>query len=143
MAHWTPQYRIALMGGMLSYGAQLLIRQDAEAHTNHDHTKRDDQADPAAAGEQPTSASDASAIEEPAVSPNKADSDALPSSDVQMEAPAETAIQEVPATQASPSTAASQALFLDGFSIGLGESLLGLMIAGPLLLRSLRKWLQS
>lgn len=142
MAHWTPQYRITLMGGMLSYGTQLLIGQDAKAHTNHDHTKKAEQTAPAAASEQPPSASE-SAIEEPAVGHDKTDANAVPSSDMQMEVPGEITIQEVPVTQASPSTAASQAAFLDGFSIGLGESLLGLMITGPLLLRTLRKWLQS
>lgn len=140
MTHRTPQYRIALMSGILSYGTQLLIGQDAKAHTNHDHTKKAEQTAPAAASEQPPSVSE-SAIEEPAVNHDKADSDAVPSSNMPMETPGEIVIQEVPATQTSPSSAASQAAFLGGFSVGLGEAMLGLVIAGPLLLRSLRKWL--
>ncbi|MEO1209740.1 MAG: hypothetical protein AAFX78_09375 [Cyanobacteria bacterium J06638_20] len=58
-----------------------------------------------------------------------------------MDAADEMPIQENPVTQES--LAATRASITEGFSLGFEESLLVLIVAGPLLLWSLKKQLQS
>ncbi|MEM8809938.1 MAG: hypothetical protein AAGF01_28300 [Cyanobacteria bacterium P01_G01_bin.38] len=124
--------RMVPMGGLFAYGTQLLIAQNAVAHTNHDHTK-DVESSGDVESSVPAAASDKVEIEHTTPS----------SAEVQKHVSEGAAIQEVPVTEMSLPTPVSRVRLSDGVSIGLGEVLLGLIIAGPFLLISLRKRLQS
>lgn len=113
--------------GATAQGTQLLLTRKALAHVGSHGDEAEQTATPAA-GEHHMPSSEAAA-------------DA--SSDMPMEAGSEAPKQEVPVTQASPSEPVSRASVSEGFSIGLGESLLGVIIAGPFLIASLKKRLRS
>lgn len=145
MAQQTQRGRIALTGGTVAVGAQLLAAQSGSAHTGP-HGDEAAQSDRPVTDEHHDLASESPPAE---VSSNfdKADSNRtrtpMRSAKVKDSGGDETPGQKVTVTQASPATAATKASLPDGFSIGLGESLFGLVIAGPFLLASLKKQLQS
>ena len=113
------------------------------AHINHAHAGAAEQVLPPAVGER---YAPLSALETTTSNADKASSDdsmAMPSSEMQRNAVDEIAIEEIPATQVSPSTSLSRAGLSDRFPISLGEPLLGLIITGPFVLIFLRKRLRA
>jgi len=129
-------------------GARLLITRRALAHEAHYETESAEPTEDQADGEQSAPQSEPAAAEEvtPALDKTDSNTNAEPSGDVinkisEDSAEDGTTIQETSATQLSNSTA--EASFLEGFSIGLGESLLALIIAGPFVLLSLKRRFHS
>lgn len=139
MFYLTPHNRLALIG-TLAASTQLLIAREALAHAAHGEAKQSKETETTAEKEHQTPSTKSAGIKQASPSLDKSDAEAnvMPSSQSSAN---ETAIQETPASQETSSV--SRAELFDGFSIGLGESLLGLVIVGPFLLFSLRKRLQS
>ncbi|WP_163663861.1 hypothetical protein [Adonisia turfae] len=124
MNSFMLKYPLAL--GSSVYIAQLLV-QPAFAHANHDHSR---------ATEQPSVTVD----EANKVNPDDMmdmSSDEMPMDATEMPMHTTQEPTDVPVVEVAPSV--SQAKLLDGFSIGLGEALLGLILVGPFLLMSLKK----
>lgn len=122
--------RSTLAAATLAFSTQLTVRR-ALAHAAHSEDAHVGQTEAAVEGEQST-LPPASAAAETVSTPDKADSDAaVPVAED------ETTIREVPASQ-QPAPI-SKAGIPDGFSFGLGESLLAIIITGPLLLHALKK----
>lgn len=121
MAYWDNRLWMTLAGSSLASGVQLVASSDALAHGGS-HENDTQSAPP----------SEDAAEQLPA----QADMDTEVTN-------SEASIQGVPATQATTSATTSRASVSEGFSLGIGESLLGLLIVGPFLLVSLKKRFQS
>ena len=143
MAPPSTRYRIALLGTTFAVGTQLLSTRQAIAHEDHYKTEETEKTTSSADNEQPDlSAEPANSSEKPAqevVPASKTNSlssetNALPA-DQQLDN--ETAVQAVSATQEPVNTSKSE--LFNGFSVGLGEALLALIVTGPFLLRSWKK----
>ncbi|MEM1242134.1 MAG: hypothetical protein AAGI45_20055 [Cyanobacteria bacterium P01_H01_bin.26] len=104
-------YRPIVVAGL----AVQLLAQPALAHDNHDHSRSSDQP----ADEQDTAPAQPEA------------SDTLPSA-----TPAES--DATPVVVEDPTPLGTQGELGNGFAIGLGESLLGLILVGPFLLISFK-----
>lgn len=147
MAHPSTRYRTAFLGTTFAFGTQLLSARQAIAHEDHYKTEETEETTSSADSEQPNLSS------EPATSSERPDQEVAPASktdSLSSEANAsptdqqlnnETAVQAVSATQ-EPVNTSSSGLF-SGFSIGLGETLLALIVIGPFLLRSWKKRSQA
>lgn len=122
MAHNKVQLQLGFLGGVLAYSSQL---QPTLAHTNHSHS----------ASPEPKTAN----IEEAAQPSDETSNDAAELEKQQNPTEGVTVIEAVPASPGSPPYTVSTAKLADGFSLGLGESIFGLMIAAPFLLLSLKK----
>ncbi len=114
------------------------------AHFDHDETEQPEQTTSSSDSQQPDFSSEPAAARETAeqerVPVNKVDSevDAAPAAKKLQD---KTAIEEIPVTQKPAPT--SQSGLFEGFYLGLGESLLALLFAGPLVLRVWKKRSQS
>ena len=147
MAPFSTRTRAALLGTTFAAGTQLLSTRQAIAHEDHYKTEETEKTTSSVDSEQPDlSAEPATSSEKPTqeVAPtSKTDSfnsetNALPA-DQQLDN--ETAVQAISATQEPVST--SRSGLFNGFSIGLGETLLALIVIGPFLLRSWKKRSQA
>lgn len=147
MAPSSTRYRAALLGTTFAAGTQLLSARQAIAHEDHYKTEETEKTAPPADSEQPDlSAEPATRSEKPAqeVAPaSKTDSlsSETNASPTDQQLNDETAGQSISATQ-EPVDASRSGLF-NGFSIGLGETLLALIVIGPFVLRSWRKRSQA
>lgn len=139
MTRWKRGYWKVMGGSVVASGIPLVVTAEALAHGGS-HGEDAAATDAATVGEHHTPDPEAVASEEVPESPD-AEGAVTPAADSSIAAD-ETPIEELAVTQESP-VAASQANVAEGFSIGLGESLLGLIIAGPFLLLTLKKQLQS
>lgn len=143
MTPWKNRYWTALGSSALATGVQLVVSADTLAHGG----SHGGESEPAttAAGEHHTPPAETAATGGPSVASESPEADAMvmPSDEMPMDATDDTSIQEIPVAQESLPASVSRASVPGGFSIGLGESLLGLIIAGPFLLISLKKQLQS
>lgn len=132
MTGWKSGYWQAFGGSAVATALPLLATDSAYAHKGS-HAEEPESASPSeadAASSSPETTTDAS--------PEPSDGEmVMPAS----EEPLKT--DETPIQAESPTKAVSQANVAEGFPIGWGESLLGLIVAGPFLLLSLRKQLQS
>lgn len=144
MIRWKNSYWIALGSSSIASGMHLVVNADALAHGGS-HGQEGEPATASAAGKHhaPRAETTATGASSTALEPLEADTMAMPSAEVPMDATDDASMQELPAAQESLPASVSNASVSGGFSIGLGESLLGLIIAGPLLLISLKKQLQS
>ena len=137
MLHSATKRRTVIAGTIVAI-APLMTTRRASAHENHygeDHTE---QTDSEATGEQSGLTSKSATTEEASLAADEAGPEAnitLP------EQSNDAAIQEVPAAQTVASTA--EAGLFGGFSIGLGETLLALIIAGPFILISMKRKIHS
>lgn len=134
MTRWTRNDWTVLGGGVVATGALLVLTANAVAHEGHPHGEEAEAAAPTT-DEQTAPSSEAAASDPSAATVQ------TPATDRPMEthkSPDEATSETVTAP-----VAVSQARITEGFSIGLGESLLGLIIAGPFLLLTLKKQLQS
>lgn len=119
----------------------------ALAHVGHDHSRSaepaatEESADSAATetAEDGPNASEAHSMTESADEMSVEDSQPMPM-DMADDVPAQDAVTEA---QVVPENSTTRATISEGFSIGFGESMLGLIIAGPFLLASLKKQFQS
>lgn len=134
MNRWNNRYWMALSSSSIAAGVQLVAAADALAHGGS-HGKEAEVEAPAATGEQHTPSSEAASSTSPA--PSETDTIVMPTT----ESPSD--ISDKTLTQESSSAPISQASISEGFSLGVGESLLGFLIAGPFLLISLKKQLKS
>jgi len=143
MAHPSTRYRVILSGTTFAFGTQLLSARQAIAHEDHYKTEEAEKTTSSVDSEQPDlSAEPDNSSEKPAqevVPASKTNSlssetNALPA-DQQLDN--ETAVQAIPTTQEPVNT--SRSGLFNGFSIGLGEALLALIVIGPFLLRSWKK----
>lgn len=135
MLHSANKRRTVIAGTIVAI-RPLMTARGASAHENHygeDHTK---QTDSEATGEHSDSSSEASATEETPSAADEAGSKAN-TTPPEQSSNAAAAIQEVPAAQTAAST--SEAGLFGGFSIGIGETLFALIIAGPFLLISMKR----
>ena len=121
---------------------QLVTVRGALAHSDHYESEPAEPVDAPAAIEQPgSSPKPAAAIEgNPKNMMDGSEADIVsPDNSLDKEIEKDTTLQEIPTGQTAASS--SEAGLLDGFSVGLGESLLALIIAGPFLLISMkRRW---
>lgn len=140
MVRWNNYGWTALGGSALLSGAQLAVTPRALAHAGH-HGKAAEPETPGATGKHPMPSS----VADPSQSPPQPDPDAMatPAGEMPMNMTDEPPMQATPVVQESLSPLASQSGLSEGFSLGWGESLLGLLIAGPFLLLSVKKQLQS
>lgn len=138
--------RVSLASATVASGVQLISTQSALAHAEHDMTEPPESLEqttvPAEqnAAQPESTAAEANAQEaaQEALS-GRAHSDmeeAMPSMDAHHGN--ENAVLEVPATQGTAPVIEAGASN-NGFSFGLGESLLGLIIVGPVVLIALKK----
>ena len=130
VANWNKRFWMIPSGISLASGVQLVAGSNALAHGGS-HGEDASSTAPSAE-EHHTSPTEAAASD----SPDQASTDAVVTDN-------EVSIQETPETQATASAPVSRASVSEGFSLGIGESLLGLLIAGPFLLISLKKRIQS
>ncbi len=137
MTRWKRGNWKVMGGSTVATGMPLVVTAEALAHSG---SHGEDAETSAAADEHHTPEPEAATSEEMPESPD-AEGAITPAADMPMAAD-ETPIEESAVAQESP-VAVFQANVTEGFSIGLGESLLGLIIAGPFLLMSLKKQLQS
>jgi hypothetical protein len=137
MSRWTHNDWTVLSSSAVAIGTQLVVTANAVAHEGHPHRQDAEAASPPT-DEQPTT--DAEAASEPSATTHT-ESVNTPATEMPMETP-ESPIEATSETPTAPA-AVSQARITEGFSIGFGESLLGLIIAGPFLLLTLKKQLQS
>jgi hypothetical protein len=133
MTHWTRNDWTVLGSSAVATGALLVSRANAVAHEGHPHGEEAETAAPTTDEQTAPSAEAASAPSAATVH--------TPATD----RPMQTHNSPDEATSETMTTPAvvSQARITEGFSIGLGESLLGLIIAGPFLLLTLKKRLQA
>ena len=122
MAHNKFQLQLGFLGGVLAYSSQL---QPTLAHANHPHS----------ASPEPEAAN----LEEAAQPSDETSNDAAELEKQQNPTEGVTVLEAVPASPGSSPHTVSTAKLADGFSLGLGEALFGLMIAAPFLLLSLKK----
>lgn len=139
MTRWKHDYWKVIGGNAVAAGMQGVVTAAASAHGGS-HGKETKATAATTADEHHTPAPETAASESPESS--NTEGMVMPAADMPMPAD-ETPIEETPAAQESPAASVSQANAAEGFSMGLGESLLGLIIAGPFLLLSLKKQLQS
>jgi len=131
---WNNRYGMALSSSSIAAGVQLVAATDAFAHGGS-HGEEAEAETPATTGEHHTPSSEAASGGSPA--PSKPDMMVMPATKNPSSDTDETLAQE------SPSAPISQASISEGFSLRVGESLLGFLIAGPFLLISLKKQLKS
>ena len=127
MLHSATRSHIAIAGTIVAI-TPLTVAKGASAHDGHyeiDHAE-----DSEATGEPSDLPSESAATEE--TPPEQ-------SSDISIDNSA--AIQEASAVQTTAST--TEAGLFSGFSIGLGEALLALIIAGPIVLISMKRKIHS
>lgn len=143
MARSFIRYRTALLSTTFAAGTQTLLTRKAIAHADHYETEQPEQTTSSTDGQQPDLSP------EPAASLETDEQERLPANKVDSEVDAmpavkkskdKTAIEEIPVAQKPAST--SQSGLFAGFSLGLGESLLALLIAGPFVLRIWKKRFQ-
>ena len=143
----STRYRVILSGTAFAFGSQILSARQAIAHEDHYKTEEIEKTASPADSEQPGLSS------EPATSSEKSAQEVAPASktdSLSSEANAsstdqqldnETAGQAISATQEAVNT--SRSGLFNGFSVGLGETLLALIVIGPFLLRSWKKRSQA
>ena len=129
VANWNKRFWMTFGGGSLASGVPLVTGPDALAHGGSHEA------------EAPSAAT--SAEEHHTPSADAAASDSLEQASTDTAVNDEVSIEETPVTQAAASAPISKASASEGFSLGLEESVLGLLIAGPFLLISLKKRFQS
>lgn len=139
MTCWKRGCWKVMGGSTVATGLPLFVIAEALAHGGS-HEAEAEASPPATAGEHHTPEPKTAASEELPESPD-AEGAVVPAADMPMAAD-ETPIEESAVAQESPA-AVSQASVAEGFSVGFGESLFGLIIAGPFLLLSLKKQLNS
>ena len=142
----TKQHRLLLTSSALAAGTQLLVTHSALAHAGHAHMEEATQVEPSTPENQRELSSESAATEEIASPSDKVNSDPtmMPPLEMHMNSTDRAPVQETQATQeATSSSLASVARLSDGFFIGLGETLLGIIIAGPFLLMFLKKQLHA
>lgn len=110
MAHNKVQLQTAFLGGVLAYSSQL---QPALAHANHPHS--------------------------PEPETDDTEEEAQPIDEVSNDVTKSIESQSTPTQAEVTAPAVSTAKLTDGFSLGFGEAIFGLMIATPFLLLSLRR----
>lgn len=143
----STRYRVILSGTTFAFGSQILSARQAIAHEDHYKTEETEKVASPADSEQPDlSAEPATSSEKPAqeVAPaSKTDSlsSETNASPTDQRLNDETAVQAISATQ-EPVDASRSGLF-NGFSVGLGETLLAFIVIGPFVLRSWRKRSQA
>lgn len=125
---------ITLGSGSLALGVQIIAASDAFAHGGPHGDEAQPITTPSSDQHQPQTSETTTRelSDEPYT-----DETVMPSSGVMK------TMDEVPVTQASPTKSTSEASISGGFSFGVGESLLGLLIVGPVLLISLKNRYQS
>lgn len=133
MTRWTRNDWTVLGSSTVVTGALLVSRANAVAHEGHPHGEESETAAPTTDEQIVPSAE--------AASDPSAATVHTPATDRPMETH-KSPDEATPETVTTPATV-SQARIVEGFSIGLGESLLGLIVAGPFLLLTLKKQLQS
>jgi len=138
MTRWTSNYWTVLGSSAVASGTQLVIAANAVAHEGHPHRKEAEAAAPTL--DEQTVPNAEAASDAPAAP--QTESVNAPATDMPMETH-KSPIDETPSETLTAPAAVAQARITEGFSIGLGESLLGLIIAGPFLLLTLKKQLQS
>lgn len=125
---------ITLGSGSLAFGVQLIAASDAFAHDGHHGDDAQPTTTPSSDQHQPqTSETTTRQLSDKPTTDEKV----MPSSGVTK------MTDEVPVTQASTAESTSKASVSGGFSLGVGESLLGLLIIGPVLMISLKNRYQS
>ncbi|WP_346293190.1 hypothetical protein [Sphaerothrix gracilis] len=139
MTRWQRSYWKIIGGSAIATKAPLTLTAAALAHGGS-HGEDAEATSPVTASEHHTPTPETAASKEMPESSN-AEGGVMPTTDIPMKAD-ETTIEVSPATQGSP-VAVSRANVTEEFSVGLGEALLGFIIAGPFLLLSLKKKLQS
>lgn len=122
MTRWTRNYWTVLGSSAVAIAMPLVVTAKAVAHEGHPHQQ------------------DTEAANEPSATPHP-ESVNTPATDRPLESH-ESPVETTSETPTAPATVA-QARVTEGFSMGLGESLLGLIIAGPFLLLTLKRRLQS
>lgn len=110
MAHNKVQLQAVFLGGVLAYSSQL---QPALAHANHPHS--------------------------PEPETDDTEEEAQPIDEVSNDVTKSIESQSTPTQAEVTAPAVSTAKLTDGFSLGFGEAIFGLMIATPFLLLSLRR----
>ena len=138
MLHSATKRRTVIAGTIVAISPLMTARR-VSAHENHYGVDHTEQTDSEAAGEQSDLSSESAVTEGTPLTADEAGSEANIASPEQSNDTA--AIQEVPAAQTAASTA--EAGLFNGFSIGLGETLLALIIAGPFLLISTKRKMRS
>lgn len=133
--HWTVLGSAALVQGTQWIGAGEVLAHGGSHGREAEHDAKESHAQ----------TSETMSVESTPSSPETPDTGSAPQSSVNPQSDSENdvSIEEVPAMQKAPTASVARASTSDSFSIGLGESLLGLIIAGPFLLTSLKKQLQS
>ncbi|MFE4105053.1 hypothetical protein [Almyronema epifaneia] len=122
MGSYLPQSQIAIANGVSHLKPSQLL-----AHQGHPHAE--DAPHPPSTPQETSAnsppAADPAATSEPAATPSGSSLESTSGSDPSLTAPV------------------AQTSLADGLAFGLGESLLGLLVASPFLLMALRKYLQS
>lgn len=142
MSFVSVRRRVAFIPAASASGYLLLTTREVAAHADHYKTEQTE----------PLSSSDNQQSDLSSESENSletSDQEAIPTSQIDLETNALTSDkqeaqvigEDIPVTQASISTAKS-GLF-SGFSVGLGESLLVLIVAMPFILRIWKRRLKS
>lgn len=137
MTRWTRNDWTVLGSSTVVTGALLVLRANAVAHEGHPHREEAAAAAPTT-DEQTASNEDAASVPAAATQTESVNTSA-PDKTMETHPSPDEAMSE---TVTAPA-AVSQARITEGFSLGLGESLLGLIIAGPFLLLTLKKRLKA
>ncbi|MEO0536672.1 MAG: hypothetical protein AAF215_22690 [Cyanobacteria bacterium P01_A01_bin.123] len=144
MTYRMPPKWIAIAGGATAYST-LLNNHNGLAHTGHAHTTGAEPDGPTNATEPSTPTVESTTDESlaPTSEAHEIDVITMPSAEAEETGSNGSTSEVLPMSQESAPTPVSQAGLSDGFSISLGEPLLGLIIAGPFLLNALRRRVQS
>ena len=139
MLHSATKRRTVIAGTIVAISPLMTARR-VSAHENHYGVDHTEQTDSEATGEHSDSSSESAVTD--GGTPSTADETGSEANIASPEQSNNTAaIQEVPAAQTAASTA--EAGLFNGFSIGLGETLFALIIAGPFLLISTKRKMRS
>ncbi|EDX83734.1 hypothetical protein S7335_1431 [Synechococcus sp. PCC 7335] len=130
----SVSHRAAFLGIAFLTSAHGLNAKEAIAHSNHYESSQPEQTSPPNS-QQPDLSSKATDLfdttQQEATSANKIDSDANALSDDNQQKH-KPIVEEIPVSQ-EPASTSKSGLF-DGFTIGLGESILAMLIAAPFVL---------
>lgn len=133
------RHRVTFLGTAFLTSAEILSNRRAIAHTDHYKTEPSDQTSP-------SDSKPPNLLSEPANTLDTAEQEAVPINKVSSEVNAsptsnqpedKTVIEEIPASQ-EPTSTSKSGLF-GGFSVGLGEPLLALIVVAPFVLRVWKK----
>lgn len=137
MTRWTRNDWTVLGSSTVVTGALLVLTANAVAHEGHPHGEEAEAAAPTT--NEQTAPNEDAASDPAAVTQTESVNTSAPDRPMETHPSPDEATSETVTTPAD----VSQARITEGFSLGLGESLLGLIIAGPFLLLSLKKQLQA